>query len=188
MPAESIAPGGSPLAWPSRAGKMASVFFCECLRNDLGLDLLLDVHLAQPGVLGLQLFHPRNQRHVHAAVLRAPLVERRRADPQLSAKIRYRQPRLYALQRVHDLAIRESRLLHSVELPQRENSTSDLTGFSGGLPIGLALISHGLTALARITQATCLRQVCAAARGGQDASWQKGPSTARGLFAVCQHG
>ncbi|MBP0715992.1 hypothetical protein ABXK61_22135, partial [Burkholderia sola] len=33
-----------------------------------------------------------------------------------------------------DLAVRESRLLHSVELPQRENSTSDPTGSAGGLP------------------------------------------------------
>ncbi|WP_216092379.1 hypothetical protein, partial [Burkholderia sola] len=28
----------------------------------------------------------------------------------------------------------ESRLLHSVELPQRENSTSDPAGSAGGLP------------------------------------------------------
>ncbi|WP_208457850.1 hypothetical protein, partial [Burkholderia sp. BCC0405] len=41
----------------------------------------------------------------------------------------------HALERVHDLAVRESRFLHSVELPQQENSTSDHTGFSGGLPL-----------------------------------------------------
>ncbi|WP_262054423.1 hypothetical protein, partial [Burkholderia thailandensis] len=40
----------------------------------------------------------------------------------------------HALERFHDLAVRESRLLHPVELPQLENSTSDHTGFSGGLP------------------------------------------------------
>ncbi|TGB33203.1 hypothetical protein C6946_13295, partial [Burkholderia thailandensis] len=42
--------------------------------------------------------------------------------------------RFHALERFHDLAVRESRLLHPVELPQRKNSTSDHTGFSGGLP------------------------------------------------------
>ncbi|WP_233635014.1 integrase core domain-containing protein, partial [Burkholderia cenocepacia] len=42
--------------------------------------------------------------------------------------------RLHALERIHDLAVRESRLLHSVELPQRENSTSDPAGSAGGLP------------------------------------------------------
>ncbi|WP_230951370.1 hypothetical protein, partial [Burkholderia stagnalis] len=31
------------------------------------------------------------------------------------------------------------RLLHAVELPQRENSTSDHTGFSGGLPSDLSI-------------------------------------------------
>ena len=34
--------------------------FFECLRHNLGLELFLDVHLAQPGVLGFQFFHPRH--------------------------------------------------------------------------------------------------------------------------------
>ena len=131
---------------------MASIFFCERLRYDLGLDLLLDVHLAQPGILSLQFLHPRNQRDVHAAVLRAPFVKRGRADTQLPAQVRYRQPRLHTLERVHDLAVRESRLLHSVELPQRENSTSDHSGFSGGLP-SLISTRHLLDTYANLKRA-----------------------------------
>ncbi|MBR8311312.1 hypothetical protein, partial [Burkholderia cenocepacia] len=51
--------------------------------------------------------------------------------------------RLHALERIHDLAVRESRLLHSVELPQRENSTSDPAGSAGGLPPELFLFNGG---------------------------------------------
>ena len=78
--------------------------------------LLLDVHLAQPGVLGLQLLHARHQRYVHAAVLGAPLVERGRADDQLPAQLRNGKASLHALDRFNDLAICRSRLLHAVEL------------------------------------------------------------------------
>src|SRR5690606_11174572 len=95
---------------------MASPLFLERLRHNLGLAPLLDVHLAQPGVLGFQLLHARHQRHVHAAVLGAPLVERSRADAQLPAKLGYCQARLHALERLNDLAVREPRLLHIVEL------------------------------------------------------------------------
>jgi hypothetical protein len=38
-------------------------------------------------VLILQLFHPRDHGHVHATELGAPLVERRRADANLTAKV-----------------------------------------------------------------------------------------------------
>src|SRR5690606_27790881 len=76
---------------PSRDDETASPLFFKSLLHDLGLELLLDVHLAQAGVLGLQLLHARHHRHIHAAVLRAPLVEGRRADalpPRLRARRR----------------------------------------------------------------------------------------------------
>src|SRR5690606_36235587 len=76
----------------------------------------LDVHLAQAGVLRLQLFHTRTHGYIHAAVLRAPLVEGCRADAQLPAKLRYRQAGLYPLERFHDLTVRKPRPLHLVEL------------------------------------------------------------------------
>src|SRR5690606_12186986 len=71
---------------------------------------------AQPCVLRLQLFHTRHHGYIHAAVLRAPLVEGCRADAQLPAKLRYRQAGLYPLERFHDLTIRKPRPLHLVEL------------------------------------------------------------------------
>lgn len=51
-----------------------------------------------------------------AAVLRTPLVERRRADAQHSAQLRHRQSGFHPFDRLDDLAVRESRLLHAVEL------------------------------------------------------------------------
>src|ERR1700761_2931848 len=99
---------------------MASVFFCQRLGDDLRLDLLFDVHLAQPRILRLKLFHLRHQRHVHAAVLAAPVVERCRADAQLAADLRHGNARLRPLERFHDLAVCELRLLHCVELPLLE--------------------------------------------------------------------
>jgi hypothetical protein len=91
---------------------MASPLFCERLRHDLGLELLLDVHPSQSPVLFLQLLHPGHHRGVHASELGSPLVQRRRANTQLPAQIRHRDPRLRALERVHDLAVRKPRLLH----------------------------------------------------------------------------
>src|SRR5690606_28977590 len=61
-------------------------------------------------------FHTRHHGYIHAAVLRAPLVEGCRADAQLPAKLRYRQAGLYPLERFHDLTIRKPRPLHLVEL------------------------------------------------------------------------
>src|SRR5690606_25081258 len=95
---------------------MASPLFFKRLRHDLGLELLLNIHLAQPGVLGLQFLHARHQRHIHAAELRAPLVERRRADPQFAAQLGHGQTGLDTLDGLDDLTVRESRLLHHVEL------------------------------------------------------------------------
>jgi len=94
---------------------MALEFFCEGLRDDVRLDLRLDIQLLQPPVLLLKLLHPSHQRGVHTAEFRPPLVERRRADPVLSAELWYRNPGLRLLQDRQDLAVRKPRLLH-VEL------------------------------------------------------------------------
>ena len=67
-------------------------FFCEGLRDDVRLDVRLDIQLLQPPVLLLKLLHPSHQRGVHTAEFRPPLVERRRADPVLSADLWYRNP------------------------------------------------------------------------------------------------
>src|SRR5215475_2680375 len=99
---------------------MASIFFCQRLSDDLSLDLLFDVHLAQSRVLRLKLFHARHERYVHAAVLAAPVVERRRADAQLPTDLRHRHASFRPLERFHDLAVCELRLLHCVELPLLE--------------------------------------------------------------------
>ena len=75
------------LYWPSPVCEMASPLFFERLRHDLGPELFLKVHLLQEPVLVIELLHARHHRHVHAAVLGTPLVERRRAHTQLSANI-----------------------------------------------------------------------------------------------------
>jgi len=91
---------------------MASPLFRKRLRDDLRLELLFDVHPSQTPVLALQLLHLGHHRGIHPPELGAPLVERRRADAQLPAQIGHRNPRLRAFERVHDLTVREPRLLH----------------------------------------------------------------------------
>src|SRR5690606_26202620 len=106
----------APRVGPSRDDETASPLFFKSLLHDLGFKLLFDIHLAQAGVLRLQFLHTRHHGYIHAAVLRAPLVEGCRADAQLPAKLRYRQAGLYPLERFHDLTIRKPRPLHLVEL------------------------------------------------------------------------
>ena len=48
-------------AEPSHVGEMASPLFCESLGDDLRLELLLDVHLAQAPVLLFQLLHASHE-------------------------------------------------------------------------------------------------------------------------------
>src|SRR5271170_8248521 len=119
MPAQCSRPSPLPPAWPSHAVEMASDFFCESLRDNLGLELLVEVHLLEAPVLVLKLLHPRHHRHVHAAELGAPLVERCRADSKLPTQFGHRFAGFRALERRHDLAVRKSRLLHA-ELPPLE--------------------------------------------------------------------
>src|SRR3990167_1888033 len=118
---------------PSRGGEMASPLFCECLRDHFGLELFFDVHLAESAVFFLQLLHARHQRGIHATELRAPLVERGRADAHLAAQLGHGKTSLYALERLDDLAVGESGLLHGRNFPSKA-STSHCVGFAGGLP------------------------------------------------------
>ena len=69
-----------------------------------------------PTVLLLTHLHPGRQRHVHAAVLAATFIKRRRTDPVLSAQIRNRPACLGPLERREDRAVRKPLSLH-VELP-----------------------------------------------------------------------
>ena len=98
---------------------MASEFFCEGFRNDVGLDLRLDIQLLEPAVLFLQLLHPRHQRGVHATELGPPFVERGRADAVLAAQIRHRGAHFGLLEQSQYLAVAELRSLHA-ELPPSE--------------------------------------------------------------------
>jgi hypothetical protein len=77
--------------------------FFESLRDNISLDLRLDVELRKPSVLPLELLHPGHQRHVHTAEFAPPPVERRQTDPVLSIQIRHRRPSLRLLQHRQDL-------------------------------------------------------------------------------------
>ena len=90
---------------PSRVGEMASPLFCESLRDDLSLEFFLDIHLAKPLVLLLQLFHASHERCIH---LGPSLVERCRADTELSAELWDRQTGFCSLECINDLAVGET--------------------------------------------------------------------------------
>lgn len=91
---------------------MALPLFCERLGDDLGFWLLFDIQLLEACVLRLQFFHPRHQGHIHAPVFRSPVVERGRADAQISAEIGHGDAALRSLEGGQNLAVRKSRLLH----------------------------------------------------------------------------
>jgi hypothetical protein len=94
---------------------MALPFFCECLRDDLGLEALFDVHFLEVPVFLFQLLDPCHQRGIHAAELGAPLVERVVADAVLAAQLRYWAAGLGLLQDGDDLAVSKAGRPH-VEL------------------------------------------------------------------------
>ena len=115
---------------------MASEFFCEGLRDDVGFDLRLDVELLEVAVLLVKLLYPRHQRHVHPAVFAASLVKRRRTVPMLSAQIRHRRPSLRLPEHRQDLAVRKSRSLH-IELPPTRKFHFLIPHLCGGITEGL---------------------------------------------------
>src|SRR5438094_2998770 len=90
---------------PSPAAEMALPFFCERLRDNLGLETLLRVHLLQAPVLVFELLHASHQRRIHAAELGAPLVESCRAHAMFAAQFRDRGACLGLLEDGDDLAV-----------------------------------------------------------------------------------
>jgi hypothetical protein len=92
---------------------MASPLFCQGLRNDLGLQTLLGIHLFQATIFIFQLLHAGHQRGIHAAELGAPLVELGVADAVLAAQLRNRRAALGLLEDGDDLAIGKTGRLHA---------------------------------------------------------------------------
>jgi hypothetical protein len=73
--------------------------------------------LLQPAVLVFERLEFAGVRHLHPAVARSPLVERRVADAILAAHFAGRQPSAVLLQNLGDLLFCESALTH-VRLPK----------------------------------------------------------------------
>lgn len=112
MPGLSWLTGSPRPTAPSPAAEMALPLFCECLRNDLGLEALLGIHLLEAPVLVLELLHARHERRVHAAELGPPLVERGVADAVLAAQLRDRAAAFGLLEDGDDLAVGKTGRLH----------------------------------------------------------------------------
>nr|WP_232131917.1 hypothetical protein [Luteimonas sp. BDR2-5] len=70
------------------------------------------VHPLELAVFLLKLAYPRQLGHVHAAVLRLPLVVGRHADTVLANQILDRKTAVGLLQDRHDLQLSESTLAH----------------------------------------------------------------------------
>ena len=101
------------------AGRWPQSFFASASATISAL-IFSSTYILRSRAFRLKLPHLRHQRHVHAAVLAAPVVERCRADAQLAADLRHGNARLRPLERFHDLAVCELRLL-CVELPWLES-------------------------------------------------------------------
>src|SRR5271163_3580770 len=82
----------------------------------------------QTAVLVFHRLQPLRLAHVHAAVLRLPAIERRRADPMLAAQIRRLHSRLMLLQYPDDLLFRIPALLHLWSSPSHYERTPAAIG------------------------------------------------------------
>src|SRR5690606_29325427 len=102
-----------------RASAPALQFFCDQVLHRRVVQRQLGVHALEAAVLGLQLLDPLQVRGVHAAVLRLPLVVRRRADPGLPAQVLDRNPGITLLEDRDDLGLAELRLLHGTSWLRR---------------------------------------------------------------------
>ena len=136
---------------------MASPLFFKRLRHNLGLELLLKIHLLQASVFFLELLEPGHHGNIHPAVFGSPLVKRGRADPQFTAHIWHPKAGIDPFQRLHDLAIAVSGLLHiepfpleKILLPAPTLYWDDYRGKSTGprteeglLRSGRAKLNHG---------------------------------------------
>src|SRR5690606_34844083 len=102
-----------------RASAPALQFFCDQVLHRRVVQRQLGVHALEAAVLGLQFLDPLQVRGVHAAVLRLPLVVRRRADPGLPAQVLDRNPGITLLEDRDDLGLAELRLLHGTSWLRR---------------------------------------------------------------------
>lgn len=82
-----------------------------------GLNLLLEVHLLEAPVVLFQLLEPGHHGNIHPAVFGSPLVKRGRADPQFTAHIGNPKASIDRFQRLHDLGVAISGLLHLEPFP-----------------------------------------------------------------------
>src|SRR5436309_2662022 len=98
---------------PSPAAEMALPFFCERLRDNLGLETLLRVHLLQAPILVFELLHAGHQRRIHAAELGAPLVEGCRTHAMFAAQLGDRGACLGLLEDGDDLAVGKAGSFHA---------------------------------------------------------------------------
>lgn len=64
------------------------LFFLKRFLEQFGLHVQVGEHALQPPVLVLERLHLAHHGRIHAAILRATLVEARCADPMLPAKFR----------------------------------------------------------------------------------------------------
>src|SRR6185436_6793065 len=79
----------------------------------------------------LKCLQPARLGHLHAAVLRLPGIERRRADPGPTADIGRLRPGLLLPQHSNDLLFREPRSLHGPVLPKARTLASRGGNYGG---------------------------------------------------------
>ena len=95
-------------------------------------------------------------------VFGAPLIERGRTDARVPAQFGHRQPRLHAPERLHDLAVRELRLLHAESLPYEKILlliAAFFGGNSGGVDVAISghcYLSSRSAAIKRVVQRATL--------------------------------
>lgn len=104
---------------PSHVGEMAAQFFCERRGDDISFDLGFYLQLLDSSALFFELFHARQHGGVHAAVFGTSFVTGGFADTHFTAEVRYWQTLLDAPERIHDLAVGESRFVHVDLLSRR---------------------------------------------------------------------
>src|SRR5690606_8470474 len=143
---------------PPRASAPALQFFCDQILHRRVVERHLCVHPLEPGVLGFQLLDPLQVRRLHAAVLRLPLVVRRRADAGLPADVLDRHTGVGLLEHGDDLGLGESGLLHGTSwlgnVP--ESSTSVVSTYWGSLRTRWRCVSVSQLRLP-VRQHACMR-------------------------------
>src|SRR6056297_3369520 len=105
--------------------------FSELLFQRRDIEHLPREHLLQLGVLSSQCLQTPRVGHLHAAILRPPLVKGRIADPMLAAKFLCARPGLMLLQNANDLFFAETASLHRLS-PRLENRPTLNAGLCRG--------------------------------------------------------